>query len=842
MMIIDSNSELIDRMFATGYIAEQLHKRLIPNGEIQSTSTFIAGCLCDLGKIDARYRARSRKTNFSDNDECFFDKKLQHNEVSVLLYHLISNVTREFINFDQKKAIKHALYWRYAKPYRKTAFVNYSDIYRHFKDDAAFQQLAVNAIDLLKKLCIRDASFRNTDTSILSKAFNESVDFNAVEEQCEIPLPVYKKYRREESIETYLEQIQYNADNNIIGACIISASRYVSRLSHAELRERIESKTLDTLIDERILNESRLCSHIDTCLTQLPVSDKQTEVAHQLTHQPVAVLAERNGNSKIRIALNWAGLKNAKQIIWICPRVQVCKGVFNELTNEYFNSSLTDLTVEINTGEFKYINRWDNPADCNFSGDIIITTIDQLINSISSHDKTDILIKFLNAHVVFDEFHEYIHKPALNLLFAELVACKQQQEQLANTLLISATPHYFYLQHVLQINSNSSVVMQSLNQSDYRIEYTVFDETKQDDAHPLYQPKFSNTIVISNTALTAQKSFMRNKDSENAVLLHSRLKKFDKQKLFKEVYDSFKKDGTQKFDVLRSGPIVQASMAITCDHMISELATAEDCLQRLGRLDRFGERKGINIFCIAVPESIHNSKSKGAAVRFLAHTHRLSSTKSWYLFLQAEIGDQPFNLSDIYSIYERFHQSETGKKAMAFDLVDSFKKGVHLINKKIIDPIIFPEKTQQKTTLKLSKYSLRGDNHFVQIAVCDINDLSQIKFVDEYACQIPGDDESDFDHLSLSRDEIEGYGDSDKNLVSHMKKKHHRINLDTKKAFKDFVLLDESRSPQAPIYLSYTPKDLLEVGGESARHSHAIYYAVCDKQPVGAISIKQLNN
>ena len=41
--------------------------------------------------------------------------------------------------------------------------------------------------------------------------------------------------------------------------------------------------------------------------------------------------------------------------------------------------------------------------------------------------------------------------------------------------------------------------------------------------------------------------------------------------LFKKAFKTFKENGSRGYDVLRSGPVVQASLNITCDKMVSEM-------------------------------------------------------------------------------------------------------------------------------------------------------------------------------------------------------------------------------------------------------------------------------
>lgn len=852
---------LAEHLFAVGYVAEQLHRRLIADKNDHSVAIFVAGCLHDLGKIDPAFQAwaiNPKKKEFAaedgqhiDDAKFSFDKHPRHNEISVLLYELLDPIGFKDINTANKLAIKHAVYWHHAKPYRKEKdadFASFGGIYKKLSGNLtslSFAELLEKAQKLLKELSEMDCRYRAIENSFLTKIYSEEVDLDLLTRIKTTPLPLYKSYEAHDRIESYQKQIQENAFNNIIRACVISADRLVSALSAAELHEHIKHATLPDLIHETLLLESTLCSHIEACLTRFPHGEqtsKQHEIAQELSKVPgVAVLAGPAGCGKTKIALEWALLKNAQQIIWICPRVQVCQGLFLDLTSEQY---LPNANIEINTGEFKYTNEWgrSTPENENFSGNIVITTIDQVFSAIITHTKVNTLINVLNAHIVFDEFHEYIAMPAFNLLFAELVACKQQQDRQANTLLVSATPHYFYLKSVLGMEPEDIIAMTSFNPSSYQIDFKVFDETRQDDSNPLYQRQSGNTIVISNTAQTAQKSFIRHQD-ENSVLLHSKFKKSDKQKWFNEVFESFKKDGTRKFDVLRSGPIVQASLNITCDYMVAEITTAENFLQRLGRLDRFGNNTSPNIYCIAVPEPIHQGKGTGSSARFLARQYSFAATKTWYQFLQAEqLADKTIQLPELYVLYQKFHDSDLAHRSMESDLLACFKQGVQLINQKVLDPITIPTKSASvKVRGKISKQSLRGENRFVQMAVCDVTNPEKIIFREQYAYEMPISEQDPFDNLTASIDEIQGYGDSDKNLLAYMKAKYHNVIGGTK-AFKDFILLNEARDPELPIYLSYTPEGLDRVGGDSARHSYAVYYVVCDKQPIGALPIKQLTS
>ncbi len=855
---------LDQHMFAVGYLAYEIIKRFVPQNKNLATSVFIAGCWHDIGKIDPAFQdwlsnmLKKKKIEDVPDDGQHIDKGKfswqkhpRHNEISLLLFHLLFD-PRD-INHDSGDRVKHAIYWHHAKPIRdtKNEIKGMVGIFSKFEGlEKKYPQFTSAVIATLKSIKgMMDEYFE--DTLIEFDSLNIP-KFDDIEDQLETKeLPTYKRYSSKESIGKYRNNIQHNALNNLARSALVTADRLVSKaLTGDALNEHINNHTLDEILVQAFQKVRGLKQHIQECLDGFNQNNPDVErnkqqaiAAKDLSDDEVTigVLKGPAGCGKTKIALEWALNTEAKKIFWVCPRIQVCQGLFYDLSSKEY---LPKAKIEICTGEFKQTLDSgipiDTPEGSEFSGDIVITTIDQVVNSITTHRNVTTLTSFMDAHVVFDEYHEYINMPALNLLFAELVECKKYQQDddntLPNTLLVSATPNPLFIKDFLHLPKRDMIGIDSFNHSQYQIKFDEYDEKNEDASNPLFQQQPANTFVISNTAITAQKSFIDNQDKENSILLHSKFKKSDREDLFKKAFNAFKQNGSGDYDVLRSGPVVQAALNITCDKMVSEMTQAENFLQRLGRLDRFGKNQELNNYVVPITDAVKNGKSKDSSSRFLNSLRSLQSTKAWFDFLKNELQtDKPVNINQVYDLYDRFYKDGNCRQLVEQDLVAALKDSVGRIEQKLVDPVTLSSYKKEPNKIKIKKYSLRGDSRFVQMAVCDIKGRHDFNFLDSYAYSEEESEES----ISMRVETICGYGSSEKDLLAFMKKKHHNIKK-VKKAYKDIQLVNEARNPETPIYLSYTPSDLRRVGAKA--HPYAIYYARGRRQPIGAISLKQLNN
>jgi|UPI0005696475 CRISPR-associated endonuclease/helicase Cas3 len=861
---------LDQHLFAVGYVAYQIIKDLIDD-ETLAIAAFFAGCLHDIGKIDPGFqkwlvieinkkiqKEIPEEGQHIDKGKFTFEKHPRHNEISLLLYYLFEDVDYKKINSANKDRIKHVLYWHHAKPIRKNEFKSLETIHELLKGnvgDPAYYSLISTTKQIICSINAISADY-SENTSLIIEGLLTKIDDSRLNKRQPTPLPLYKPYSESDKIEPYKNDIKQNALDNLIRTAVISADRKVSNLSALQLSEYIEQQTLDKILETK--KPTELIENIQICLKgfeQAPDADEKRNKQQSIAAQQLAeteadvsgvkVLQGPAGCGKTKIALEWAARTEAKQIIWICPRVQVCQGLVNDLTS---NNYLPTAKIEINTGEFKTLYQhgkdWDTPEDEVFSGDIVITTIDQITNTIVTHRNVTSLVDYMNAHVVFDEYHEYINMPAFNLLFAELIECKAQQKEKAKALLISATPNYYFIKEFLDIDAQEIISIPSFNHSTYKISFIPFDESKQDKNNPLYQKQPENTFVISNTALTAQKSFINNQQTENAILLHSKFKKSDKKILFEKIIENFKQNGTYNYDLLRSGPIVQASLNISSQRMVTEFTYAENWLQRLGRLNRFGEHILTCEYITAIPENLAvGGKQQSRCARFLNSLSSLQSAKAWYEFLQDKLEGETTTLAEMYALYEDFYRNQTHLQAIEQDFISALKKSVKVIRTELIDPITLPRKSSsEKIKNKVKAHSLRGESRYVQMAICKVNGLADFNFENRYACDL---DDSD-SVFTMSVEEIQGYDESgDKNLISFMHQKHHKIMTIKsgeihRQVYKSYLLKKLATEPETPIFLSYTDDDLNLCN--DTRHPHAIYYAIGINQPIGAISINTLNS
>ncbi|AFI85402.1 CRISPR-associated endonuclease Cas3'' [Methylophaga nitratireducenticrescens] len=866
---------LSKHLFAAGFVAHQILDALQINNQNLKQAVFIAGIFHDIGKIDPEFQNWVNKKlgkipdDFVPDDgvhidspaKFSFEKHPRHHELSWIFAESLMDGCS--LNDGQRKQIAHAIYWHHTKPFRKEdKFTNPEAIYAVFKKSLAKDKFE----DVFNKVLavIKDVGYMASKFEVENFLVGLNNSFSLTSKTC----PDYKKYDGwADDIPEFQSNVRENALNNLVRSAVISADRLVSSRSSEDLEEYLAEGSLAELNNIEITQDKSLLKEgIEQCLygfiSAYPNSQRNEAQSHaaksladlkkiaKLNNSAnIGVLQGPAGCGKTKIALEWALKTDAEKIIWVCPRVQVCLGLLHDLTAEEY---LPDGQIEIFTGEYKKIlgngRSFEDVPDTDesdyFSGDIVITTIDQVVNSIRSHSHVDTFIQFMNAHVVFDEFHELVNMPAFNLLFAELIEAKKQQGEHANTLLVSATPNYFYLTQFLGIQKEDIITIDSFNASRYQIDFINYDE-KEELSPLIRESQQGKTFVITNTALDAQLGYLQHHGIENSVLLHSKYTKQDKAYWFDAVFNSFKRNGSQRYEVLRSGPIVQASLNITCDRMLTEITNAENWLQRLGRLDRFGENEGVNPYITVIPKSLEiNGKQTSSCARFLNQMCVWNSTKAWLSFLKERLETQKtVTINQLYEIYRSFYTDKQAQEWLKQDFLLSLKKSVELINKKIIDPISVPPKSKLKQgIIKISANSLRGDNRFVQMAVCEVLEDQQLFFSENYASSETFNPNQPPSALTESIETMRGYGNDDANLVQFMQKKHHNIKSDEgyKKARNEWELIKEARSPESPIYLSYTPKDLSLVN--SNPHPQAVYYVISNRQPVGAMSIAKLKN
>ncbi|MBE8167629.1 MAG: CRISPR-associated endonuclease Cas3'' [Shewanella sp.] len=839
-MVLIANTHkqrLENHCFAVGYLSKLIVERLIEDesqSKILSTAAYIAGVYHDTGKCDPLFQSWVTQSDSGDThidtDAFSFENYPRHNEVSLLLYELINS--GQYCNKSiTNRHIPHSIYFHHEKPFRKNPIDSINDIFEKVNAHQDMKALCSTAIELITD--VNDIACRYADNlQSLSLLNTDDIEYDFFS-----VLPEYKTYSVSQ-LSRYEKYISSNAINNILRAVVIKADRIVSSLTAEKLNELIETQSLCSILFDDF--DESLSNAITDCLSEFEKkgdterNQKQNEVVtqvieslneqHELNNAAsISVLSGAAGCGKTKIALAVAQERKAKQIIWVCPTVSVALSMYRELSQEYLSSC----NVEIVTGEYKLTSRNNEEYETSehnlYQSDVVITNIDSIVNMISTHRDSVSFIDFMKSFVVFDEFHELAVTQGFNLLFAELVKAKQFAGFNANTLLVSATINPVFCRDVLNIDDSLIHSMNTFNES----KYTLSVERSDNPSQRLQQDKaVEDHFIICNKATDAQLGFIANQQNEHSLLIHSKFTKHDKSQLLSQVIKSFGRSGSGEYTGLRSSPMLQSSLNITCKSMMTDATSPENLLQRIGRLGRFAENATNSLKIL-----IDNGSN-----RFLKSMNIYHSTHAFIDFLSCNNAiNTAITLTELYELYHRFYQSSDSLEQVRLDLTRLLEQSVNLINSHKFDPMWFPAaKKDGSKEGRLKTNSLRANSRYVQLAVCTVADDFTPTFLNQYAIK-------DNDSMTLNVEQLTSYefDDDKKNLVRYMYVKQPFVDGTGKDKRGIAGLIAAAKNSDTPIFTSYDEQGLSRI--ENHRSDYGIYYAISDSQPVGAISLEILN-
>lgn len=327
--------------------------------------------------------------------------------------------------------------------------------------------------------------------------------------------------------------------------------------------------------------------------------DKLRDFQESLSDFTQSVLVEiPTGEGKTEGSLLWAirNIYNANtKIIYTLPTQTTSNKLYERVQN-FFDKNECGL-IHSNAKIFleKEYERDNGVVDEHFQSDFLVSksfnkpvtvsTIDSLLKYFINIGRFNIATKnFLNSVIIIDEVHSYDFK-LMGFLKRFLELCCEYDVKVC--LMSASIPNK--IKELLNIKNYPVITQNNLFKK--KANEIIKKECELDDDFDFIFEKFEeskNILIIRNTVKSATNTYEYLKDTfslndEEVILYHSTFKKNDKQKKENLIFE--KLDSKKPF-ILVATQIVEVSLDIDFDVMLTDNAPIDSLIQRFGRVNR----------------------------------------------------------------------------------------------------------------------------------------------------------------------------------------------------------------------------------------------------------------
>lgn len=287
------------------------------------------------------------------------------------------------------------------------------------------------------------------------------------------------------------------------------------------------------------------------------------------------------------------------------------------------------------------IQMGNQPDDPHFKGDVIFTTIDQLLSAYiglpfgTSKASANIPAgAMIGAYVIIDEFHLLSYTEALPT-FLDMM---KRLYPYTRFLLMTATAPKPVVTTLEKHICGQAVTLSSIenNALPKRIRRINWSESQLSGNEIARRHQGGRTLVIVNEVKRAQELYfelvniLKSEEREIDIrVLHSRLFTNHREEVEGWVLDTFARNSSKEA-ILISTQVVEAGIDISSDVLLTDLCPANALLQRIGRCARFPNESG-SIFVYSVRE--------GEKVNFLPYasvTDSKENTDNYQVMVRTE--------------------------------------------------------------------------------------------------------------------------------------------------------------------------------------------------------------